>query len=153
VFHTHISSVSAVSYVCCKCFIWMFQSGFSVATSVSDVWFMCFICLQTYVASVTSRCFKSRLSVVSLSSLFCCLIFASLSPPPLGVDWASAAPSPGPLIDAGLATCCSHLLQLLTMCMHVTKWRRHERGLPTWARKYRCGGRVQAQASVRTSER
>jgi hypothetical protein len=76
-----------------------------------------------------------------------------LSPPPLGVDWASAAPSPGPLIDAGLATYCSHLLQLLTACMHVTKVEEARAGTPHVGAKYRCGGRVQAQASVRTSER
>ena len=82
VFHTHVSSVSAISYVCCKCFIWMFQSRSGVATSVSNACFMCFICLQTYVASVASGYFKSRSSVASLSSLLCCLTFTSVSPSP-----------------------------------------------------------------------
>jgi hypothetical protein len=33
-----------------------------VFASVSYACFKCFICLQTYVVNVTSRCFKSRLS-------------------------------------------------------------------------------------------
>jgi hypothetical protein len=41
--------------------------------SVSEVCFKCFICLQTYVASVASRCFKSKSGVASPSSHFCCL--------------------------------------------------------------------------------
>jgi hypothetical protein len=74
--------------ICCKHFIWMlrmccdcFQVFFS---SVSYARFKCFICLQTYVVSVVSGCFKSRSGVTSLSSLsaaslwclflaFCCL--------------------------------------------------------------------------------
>jgi hypothetical protein len=48
------------------------------------------LCLQTYVVSVTSQCFKNKLGVASPSLLFCCL--ASVSPPLSGVGWASAAP-------------------------------------------------------------
>jgi hypothetical protein len=49
----------------------LFSSVFSgVFANVSDACFKCFICLQTYVASVVSRYFKSRLGVVSPSSLF-----------------------------------------------------------------------------------
>jgi hypothetical protein len=59
-------NVAYVSHICCKCFIWMlcvcndFQVIFA---SVSDACFKCFICLQIYVASVVSECFKSRSSV------------------------------------------------------------------------------------------
>jgi hypothetical protein len=63
----------------------MVSSVFSgVFASVSDACFKCFIYLYTYVVSVASRCYKSRLDVTSLSlpsaaslrySLFafCCL--------------------------------------------------------------------------------
>jgi hypothetical protein len=40
--------------------------------------------------------FRSRSGVASPSLLFCCL--ATVSPPPLGADWASAAL---PLLDVG----------------------------------------------------
>jgi hypothetical protein len=80
--------VASVSFGC-------FKSRSAIAASVSDTCFMSFICLQTYVASVASGCFKSRLSVASLSSLFYCLTFVSVSPPPPpGAGWASAAPFP-----------------------------------------------------------
>jgi hypothetical protein len=50
---------------CCVCFT-MVSSVFSgVFASVSDTCFKCFIYLQTYVASVASGCFKSRLYVAS----------------------------------------------------------------------------------------
>jgi hypothetical protein len=59
---------------CCICFTYMLQvfymdvayvcNGFQVFSYVfaivSDTCFKCFICLQMYVASVASRCFKSR---------------------------------------------------------------------------------------------
>jgi hypothetical protein len=65
----------------CKCFICMFK---------------CFICLQTYVASVASRCFKSRSGVAFPSSLSAasprCLLFL-LAP-------AGYPPSPAPLLDS-----------------------------------------------------
>jgi hypothetical protein len=56
VFHTHVSE-------CLSCFVRMLQvfhlnvskNRSGVATSVSDACFMCFICLQTYVASVAFR--------------------------------------------------------------------------------------------------
>jgi hypothetical protein len=41
-----------------------------IFTSVSDA---CFICFQSYVAIVVSRCFKTRSSVLSPSSPFCYL--------------------------------------------------------------------------------
>jgi hypothetical protein len=57
-FHTYVGSI----------FIWMlhmFCNGFSSVfqmffASVSDACFNCFICLQTYVTNVSSRCFKTR---------------------------------------------------------------------------------------------
>jgi hypothetical protein len=90
-FHTYVASVLS------GCF----KNRSCVAASVSDA---CFICLQMYVASVASGCFKSRSGVASLSLLFYCLTFTSVSPP--STSWASAAPSP--LLDAGIATCCSY---------------------------------------------
>jgi hypothetical protein len=92
-FRTYITSVSSAC--------------FKSRSGVSDACFMCFICLQIYVASVASGCFKSRSGVASLSSLFYCLTFASVSLPPPGVGWASAAPSPS-------SGCWhSHLLQFV----------------------------------------
>jgi hypothetical protein len=58
--------VTYVSQVCCKCFIWilhMFCNGFQTFSGF-------FLVFQTYVASVASRCFKSKSGVVSPSSLF-----------------------------------------------------------------------------------
>jgi hypothetical protein len=63
--------VANVSYICCKCFIWilhMFCNGFASVfrvffASVLDTCFKCFICLQMYVANVSSECFKSRLNI------------------------------------------------------------------------------------------
>jgi hypothetical protein len=37
-------------------------------------------------------------------------------PPPPSANWTSF---PSPLLDAGVATCCSHQLQLLATCTHV----------------------------------
>ena len=62
--------VAYVSCICCKCFNWMlreftmFSSVLQVFfVSVSDTCFKCFICLQTYVASVASGCLKTRSGV------------------------------------------------------------------------------------------
>ena len=70
----------------------------------------CFICLQTYVASVASGCFKNKSDVASRSLLaFDCL--ASVYPPSLGAGWASrleaqAGATPSPLLlNAGDAAC------------------------------------------------
>jgi hypothetical protein len=52
-----------VSHICCMCFICilcMFAMVSCVFSSVSEACFKCFIYLQTYVASIISRCFKSR---------------------------------------------------------------------------------------------
>ena len=63
----YVSSVSGVSYVCCKCFIWMlhifamvFKCFSGVFASVLDACFKCFICHLLYVATVISRCFINR---------------------------------------------------------------------------------------------
>jgi len=143
------------SAVFCKCFIHMFRmfqlfvrmlqvfhldlfkSRSGVTASDSDACFMCFICLQSYVASVVSGCFKSRLGIASLSLLFYRLTFASVSPPPPpDVGWAFVAPSP--LLDASVTTCCSH-----RPAGHVharEKRRGRERGLSTcsWATRALC---------------
>jgi hypothetical protein len=73
------------SYVCCKCVYHMFHAfvanvfwmlhtcykGFQVFhvffASVSDVYFKCFICLQTHVVNVSSRYFKSRSGVAHVA--------------------------------------------------------------------------------------
>ena len=51
-FHTY---VACVLLICCVCLQWF--------SSVSDACFKCFICLQTYVASIAPGCFKSRSDV------------------------------------------------------------------------------------------
>jgi hypothetical protein len=59
--------VAYVSHICCKCFtlhVAYVNNGFQVFfASVSDACFKYFICLQTYVISVASRCFKYRSGV------------------------------------------------------------------------------------------
>jgi hypothetical protein len=68
-------------YGCCICFTHMLQlfyldvaymlqwfSSVLLFLSGLDTCFKCFICLQTYVASVVYGCFKSRSSVASPSS-------------------------------------------------------------------------------------
>jgi hypothetical protein len=69
-FYTYAASVYLdVAYVYngFKCFLGVFAS-------VSYAWFKCFICFQTYVTIVASGCFKTRTSVASPSSPFCCLV-------------------------------------------------------------------------------
>jgi hypothetical protein len=157
VFHTHVSS----------CFVRMLQVFYLDVSKVdlvlqlmcSDVSFMCFICFQTYVASVVFKCFKSRSGVASLSSLFYYPTFASVSPPPLSASWASAASSP--LLDAGAATCCSHLLQLLAACIRVRSGGDASRDSPCVVGRCgphigrhgcKCAGRQSVgMASIRTS--
>jgi hypothetical protein len=55
-FHIYVASVLSG---CCVCLRWFL--------SVSFACFKCFICLQTYVASIASECFKSRLSVAHIA--------------------------------------------------------------------------------------
>jgi hypothetical protein len=75
-----------VFFGCCVCFTMIFKCFLSV----SDASFKCFICLQTYIASVASGCFKSRSGVTSPSSHSItssrCLLLSMLArhpPPPL----------------------------------------------------------------------
>jgi hypothetical protein len=77
-----------VSHICCKyfsgccvCFYNRFKYFSGVFTNVSDVCFKCFICFQTYVASVSSGCFKGKLGFTSPSSSL---------PPCLGVSSSSS---------------------------------------------------------------
>ena len=79
-FQTYVASV----------FAYVFTMISSVFASVSDACFKCFICLQTYVASVAFECFKSRLRIASPSSPFaasprCPLLLPAPArhPPPL----------------------------------------------------------------------
>ena len=53
---------------CCLCFCNGFNCFSCVFASFSDACFKYFIWLQTYVASVACKCFKSRSSVASPSS-------------------------------------------------------------------------------------
>jgi hypothetical protein len=62
--------IAYVYYNCFKC-------SSSIFASVLDAYFKCFICFQTYVAIVASECFKTRPSVASPSSPFCCLASVS----------------------------------------------------------------------------
>ena len=83
-----------VAYVCngFKCFSCIFAS-------VSYACFKCFICLQIYIASVASGCFKSRSDVASPSLLFCCLASVSLPRRRLGIHRSS--PSFSMLVTLG----------------------------------------------------
>jgi hypothetical protein len=96
--------VAYISHICCKCFYldvaYVLQWFGGVFASVLDACFKCFICLEIYVVSVASRCFKSRSDVAS-RSLFAFGCLALMSPPSLDVSWASdpdaqagATPSP-----------------------------------------------------------
>ena len=97
---------------CCICFTHMLQSFYldvayvlqwfsGVFASVSNTCLKCFTCLQTYVASVASGCFKSKSNVASLSSLFCHLASVSLPRRRLGIHRPS--PSFLMLVTLGLA--------------------------------------------------
>jgi hypothetical protein len=96
--------VAYVSHICCKCFYldvaYVLQWLGCVFASVLDACFKSFICLEIYVVSVASVCFKSRSGVAS-RSLFAFGCLALMSPPSLDVSWAfdleaqaGAAPSP-----------------------------------------------------------
>ena len=96
---------ASVSSGCCICFCKCFRRMFQVFQLFPYVCCKCFICLQTYVASVTSGCFKSRSDVASPSSLFYCLASVSLPPPasaghapplPLFLDAGDARADTGP---------------------------------------------------------
>jgi hypothetical protein len=54
-FHTYVGSILSG---CCICFAMTFQVFSGFFSSVLDVCFNYFICLQTYVANVSSRGFK-----------------------------------------------------------------------------------------------
>ena len=82
-----------------KCFLGVFAS-------VSDACFKCFIYLQTYVTSVASECFKSRLGVASPSSPSaaspqCLLLFSAPTghplPPPYLIDANDVQGDAGPM--------------------------------------------------------
>jgi hypothetical protein len=100
-----------------------FQVFLGVFISVSDVCFKYFICLQTYVVSVASGCFKSRLGVASPSSPSAasprCLLLPALAGHPNQRRRRALPPS---------ASRC---------------WWRSRRHLPAWGAR----NRVQAQAS------
>jgi hypothetical protein len=65
-FRTYVVSVLS-EY--CLCFTMVFKCFYMCFASVSDTYFKCFICLQMYVASVQSGCFKSS-RVLHLPSRF-----------------------------------------------------------------------------------
>jgi hypothetical protein len=48
-FHTYVASLLSG---CCICFAMAFHVFSGVFVSVSDAYFKCFICLQTYIANV-----------------------------------------------------------------------------------------------------
>jgi hypothetical protein len=84
-FYTYVASV----FIWMLCMFYMvFKCLLGVSASVSDAYFVCFICLRTYVASVAFGCFKSRPGVASCS-LLAFDYLASVSPPSLGAGWAS----------------------------------------------------------------
>ena len=86
-FHTYVASVLSR---CCVCFTMVFNEFSGVFASVLDACFKCSICLQTYIASVASRHFKSRSGVASFCSLSAasprCLLL-------LPAGWVSVTPS------------------------------------------------------------
>jgi hypothetical protein len=65
VFRCFIRMLASVSFGCCIYLQWFSNVFLDVFASVSDTCFRCFICLLLYVATVVSRCFKSRLSVAN----------------------------------------------------------------------------------------
>ena len=121
-FHTYVVSVLSR---CCVCFTMVFKCVSCVFASVSDAFFKCFICLQTYIASVAYGCFKSRSGIASPSShsaalpqcfhLLLALVghpnqrHRRASPPPLlldagGASWDDDAAGDGPpRVHAGRA--------------------------------------------------
>jgi hypothetical protein len=78
VFLTYIASVLSWCCICCTMVLSVFFRCFC----------KCFICLQTYIAGVASRCFKSRMGVASpssfsVTSLRCLLPLVTAVPLPL----------------------------------------------------------------------
>ena len=81
-----------------------------------------------HVSSVSSA-FRCMLQVLHPNILkidrvlHLCLHFSTASPSPrcllLLVLPAGHLPPPSPLLDADIANCCSHLLQLMAACMRV----------------------------------
>ena len=61
-FHTYVSSVLSG---CRTCFYNDFQMFSDVFANVLDACFKCFICLQTYIANVSSGYFKSKSDVAA----------------------------------------------------------------------------------------
>jgi hypothetical protein len=117
-------------------------------------------------ASCISSAFKHTLQVLhpNVSKvdrvLYLCLHFSAASPSPRCLLLLSAPaghpPPPPPLPDAGVATCCSHMLQLLAACMRVRSEGGRERGLPMSGCRYAGGTEcgcvgIWTWASVRTS--
>jgi hypothetical protein len=107
-FHTHIVSVyiwmlhmfhtyvASALFGCCVCFTMVFKCFSCVFAIGSHAYFKCYICLQTYVVSVASGCFKNRSDVASPSLLSAALSQCLLLPTPAGHP-----PPPPPLLDAG----------------------------------------------------
>jgi hypothetical protein len=56
-------------YGCCVCFEMTFQVFSRCFLNVSNAYFNCFICFQTLVASVSSRCFKSKSGVTHVYNM------------------------------------------------------------------------------------
>jgi hypothetical protein len=90
-FHTYVANVlSGYLRICCN--------GFQVFhASVSDACFKCFICLQTYVANVSSECFKSRSAIAHVAGwriVACGRTSAPTSRLPHEARLALSSPSP-----------------------------------------------------------
>jgi hypothetical protein len=63
-FHMYVAIVLAG---CCIFFAMTFHVFSAVFASVSNVCFKCFICLQTFIANISSGCFKSRSCVAHVA--------------------------------------------------------------------------------------
>jgi hypothetical protein len=155
------ASVSYACFECFSCFVRMLQV---FHLEVSEVDLVLWLVFQMHVSCISSA-FKHTLQVLhpNISKvdrvLHLCLHFSAASPSSrclLLLPALVGHPHPlPPLLDAGVATCCSHMLQLLDACMRVRSEGGRERGLPTCSRAMRarvgvhrmqvCGGnRVQA---------
>jgi hypothetical protein len=151
--NTHVSSVSSISDVCCKCLIWMFQSRSGVA----------------YIAMAIHACLKCFFYFRSMLQMF----YLNVSKIDLGKAHVTVAIAPSwvtmpPWVTArGYRCCCcvhagawNGVRSGWSLCMRGTAWPsdqdecghegfgcvRHRRG--STVRRWHSGSNFQALASL-----
>jgi hypothetical protein len=121
-----------VSYACFKCFSCFVRMLQMYHLDVSKVDLVLYLVFQMHVSCVSSA-FRHMLQVLhpNVSKvdrvLHLYLRFSTASPSPrclflLLPTSTGHPPPPPPLLDAGVATCCSHILQFVGRVYACEKW-------------------------------